>query len=315
MDSHHSVIGEGARIVWRRQRVLWWTYVVNLLLALAGTLPTAFGLGAILNRSLASDKLVHGFDIATAAELAMHPSQPFHAASAMLFTMVFFIFMLFVEGGVLAAYRADRKLTTAEFFEACGRFFWRFFRLLILFAIALIPIIILNRVVTSWSDRLATDSPEPLRGFHVQVAGTLIVVFFLMALRLAFDMAQVRVVVEDERAVRKALWGALKLTLRWFPALFGMYFVISVLAWGGLAATSWIWAHWILSEWIGTTFLLTQGFLLFWLGTRFWQRASEMTWYLRHAAPLATPPATATPPQSPAPLDPQNLLQPGDIPT
>jgi hypothetical protein len=284
MDSHHSVIGEGARIVWRRQGALWWVYVVNLLLGLMGTLPTALGLGAILNRSLASEKLVHGFDLATAAELAMHPSQPFHATSATLFTLVFFIFMLFVEGGVLAAYRADRKLTKAEFFEACGRFFWRFFRLLIVFVIALVPVFILNRVVTSWSDRLATDSPEPLRGFHVQVAGTLIVVFLLMALRLAFDMAQVRVVVEDERAVRKALWGALKLTVKRFPSLFGMYFVVSLLAWAGLAATFWVWAHWIHPEWIGMTFLLTQVFLLVWLGTRFWQRASEMTWYLRHAA-------------------------------
>jgi hypothetical protein len=290
MDSHHSVIGEGARIVWRRQGALWWVYVVNLLLGLAGTLPTALSLGAILNRSLASEKLVRGFDLATAAELVMHPSQPFHAPSAALFTLVFFIFMLFVEGGVLAAYRADRKLTKAEFFEACGRFFWRFFRLLILFAIALVPVFILNRVVTSWSDRLATDSPEPLRGFHVQVMGTLVVLFLLMALRLAFDMAQVRVVVEDERAVRKALWGALKLTVRRFPALFGMYFVISLLAWVGLAATVWVWAHWIRPEWIGMTFLLTQVFLLFWLGTRFWQRASEMAWYLRHAMlPVAVP--------------------------
>jgi len=290
MDAPHSVIGEGARLVWRRQGALWWAYVVNLMLGLMGTLSTAIGVGAILNHSFASEKLVHGFDVPTLAELAMNPAQPFHAASAMLFVLVFFIFMLFIEGGVLAAYRADRKLPTAEFFDACGRFFWRFFRLLILFAIALIPILILNRIVTRWSDRLATDSPQPLRGFEVQVAGTLVVLVLLMVMRLAFDIAQVRIVVEDERAVRRALWGGWKLTWRRFPSLFGIYSAISVIAWSGLAAACAVWAWWVRSEWTAVTFLLTQAFLLFWLGTRYWQRASEIVWYLRNAAPpTATP--------------------------
>jgi hypothetical protein len=291
MGFRGGAIGEGAGIVWRRQGVLWWTFVINLLLALMGTIPTAAGLGSILNHSLASGALVHGFDLPTFAELAMYPSRPFNVPSAALLAFVFFIFMLFVEGGVLAVYRADRKFTTAEFFEACGRFFWRFFRLLILFLIALVPIVIFNRMTTSWSNRLARDSSEPLRGFWVQFVTTLIALFLLMAVRLWFDMAQARIVVEDERAVRKAVWAAFKLTVRRFPWLFGMYFVISLVAWAGLVASFWIWAKWVRPEWTGVTFLLTQGFLLFWLGTRFWQRASEMVWYLRRT----TPPAGITP--------------------
>jgi hypothetical protein len=285
MGSRRGVIGEGARIVWRRQKVLWWAFAVNLLLALMGTIPTAAELGNILNRSLASGALVDGFDVPTFAELAMSPARPLHVASAALFPLVFFAFMLFIEGGVLAVYRADRKFTTAEFFEACGRFFWRFFRLLILFLIVLVPIIIFDRVATSWSDRLAVDAPKPLLGIWVQIVATIIALFLLMAVRLWFDMAQARIVVEDERAVRKALWASLKLTLRRFPRLFGIYFEISLVAWAGLVASFWVWASWVRPEWTGVTFLLTQGFLLFWLATRFWQRASEIIWYLRHAGP------------------------------
>jgi len=285
MGSRRGAIGEGARIVWRRQRVLWWAFAVNLLLALMGTIPTAAGLGSILNRSLASGALVGGFDVPTFAELAMSPARPFHVASAALFPLVFLAFMLFIDGGVLAVYRADRKFTTAEFFEACGRFFWRFFRLLILFLIVLVPIIVFNRVTTSWSDRLAVDSPLPLLGIWVQAFTTLIALLLLMAVRLWFDMAQARIVVEDERAVRKALWAALKLTIRRFPGLFGMYSEISLLAWAGLVASFLVWAKWVRPEWTRVTFLLSQGFLLFWLGTRFWQRASEIVWYLRSAAP------------------------------
>ena len=274
MRSRRGVLGEGARIVWRRQRVLWWAFAVNLLLALLGTIPTAAALGKILDRSLASGALVDRFDVPTFAELAMSPARPFHVASAALFPLLLFMVSLL---GIFA--------TTAEFFEACGRFFWRFFRLLILFLIAIVPVLIFNRVTKSWSDRLAVDSPNALLGFWVQVVTTLIALLLLMAVRLWFDMAQARIVVEDERAVRKALWPALKLTLRRFPWLFGMYFEISLAAWAGLVASFWVWVKWVRPEWVGVTFLLTQGFLLFWLGTRFWQRASEIVWYLRHAAP------------------------------
>jgi hypothetical protein len=287
VGSRHGVIREGAGLVWRRQGVLWWAFAANLLLALLGTIPTAAGLGSILNRSLESGALVHGFDLPTFAELALNPARPFNVASAALFPLVFFAFMLFIEGGVLAVYRADRKFTTAVFFEACGRFFWRFFRLLILFLIVLVPIFIFDRVATSWSDRLARDAPEPMRGFWVQVVSTLIALFLLMAVRLWFDMAQARIVVEDERAVRKALWAALKLTFRRFPWLFGIYFGISLVAYAGLVASFWIWTKWVRPEWTGVTFLLTQSFLLFWLGARFWQRASEIIWYLRRTAPPA----------------------------
>ena len=85
---------------------------------------------------------------------------------------------------------------------------------MILFLIAIVPVLIFNRVTKSWSDRLAVDSPNALLGFWVQVVTALIALLLLMAVRLWFDMAQARIVVEDERAVRKALWPALKLTLR-----------------------------------------------------------------------------------------------------
>ena len=42
---------------------------------------------------------------------------------------LFFLFMLFVTGGILESYRQDRRLTTGEFFAASGAFFWRFVRL------------------------------------------------------------------------------------------------------------------------------------------------------------------------------------------
>ena len=81
-----NVIREGARLLWRRQRVLWWLYGINLLLAAFGTLPMANNVGAVLNHSLAAEHLVKGFDLTFFAELAAQPSHPrqLHRSSGLI---------------------------------------------------------------------------------------------------------------------------------------------------------------------------------------------------------------------------------------
>ena len=58
-----GVVVAGARLVWRRQRVLWWVYGVNLLLALPAALRASMSFGGVLNSSLAAERLVKGFDL------------------------------------------------------------------------------------------------------------------------------------------------------------------------------------------------------------------------------------------------------------
>ena len=144
-----NVIREGAHLLWRRQRVLWWLYGINLFLGLIGTLPTANNIGAVLNHSLAAEHLVKSFDVSFFVELAAQPSHPVSAGApaSLLMAVAFFVLWLLFEGGILETYRRDSRLTTSELFEACGRMFWRFVRLLICMLIALAPIVIIARGV------------------------------------------------------------------------------------------------------------------------------------------------------------------------
>ena len=286
-----NVIREGAHLLWRRQRVLWWLYGINLFLGLIGTLPTANNIGAVLNHSLAAEHLVKGFDLSFFAELAAQPSHPLSAGAptSILLAVAFFLLWLLFEGGILEAYRRDSRLTTSEFVEACGRMFWRFVRLLICILIVLAPIVIIARRVKSWSDRLANDAPRAMMGFWVEVAGILVVAFLLIAVRLWFDMAQVHAVAENEPAMGRALVNSLRLTLANFTTLFWIYLRISLTAWLFSAAAFWGWIKLVRPEWIGVSFLLGQAVLLVWLGTRLWQRASETLWY-QHNRPAPPPP-------------------------
>ncbi|HEV2492393.1 MAG TPA: hypothetical protein VG204_04900 [Terriglobia bacterium] len=302
-----GIIRGGAGLVWRRQSVLWWIFAVNLLLALAGTLPMASRTGAILNNSLESAKLVHGMDLPALAGLAMDPSHPLSSGMPALgFAVVFFVFMLFIEGGVLEVYRLDRKLTRAEFFGACGTFFWRFARLVLYSLILLIPIFLAAQFVINRSGKLARDAAPPMAGFWFEAAGLVIVLFLLMAVRLWFDLAQVDAVREDERAMRRGLRRAARAMRGHFWRLFWVFFRISLAGWVFLAAAFWVWVRHVRPESIRASCLLSQAVLLVWLGTRLWQRASETLWYERQS-PLPAP-APSTPELSPAQ---PSTLEPG----
>ena len=295
-----NVVREGARLLWRRQGVLWWLYGVNLLLGLVGTLPTVGNVGDVLNHSLAAEHLLKGFDLSFYFELADQPNHPLSAGApaSVSLAVIFAVLMLLFDGGILEAYRRDSRLTTSEFLEASGRMFWRFVRLLICMLIALLPVVLIASRVRDWSDKLASDAPRAMTGFWVELAGLLLMLFLLLAVRLWFDMAQVRAVAEDERVMRRTLTATFKLTWDNFRSLFGIYLRISLLAWAFWAVAVWVWIKVVRPEWIGVTFLLGQAMLLVWLGTRLWQRASETLWYQQHRPAPPPPWETWSAPQS-----------------
>jgi hypothetical protein len=284
-----GALSRGAGIVWRRQGALWWIFLVNFLLALIGTVPVALRLGPILGHSLAAERLVKGFDVAVLVELAFQPSHPFNAAATpALLGLIFLVFMIFVEGGLLKLYWLDRKLPAAEFFEACGGYFWRLVRLVLLSLIGFVPLFFLAGLVVRWSGRLAQNAPELRLGFWVEVFGLLAVLLLVTAVRLWLDMAQVRVVVENERKATSAVRAAFRITLRNFFSLYWLYLRPSLLAWIIFGGVFWFWVKFVPPQAIGASFWLGELILLVWLATRLWQRAGEVVWYLR-TSPATSP--------------------------
>ena len=295
----------GAGLVWRRQSILWWIFIVNFVLAGMGTNAFRRQISPVLDHSLYAQAFVHSFNPSMFSALLMQAHGGLGAATASVcFAAVFFIFMVFVEGGLLEVYRLDRKLTKGEFFEASGRFFWRFVRLLIILLIALVPAGIVYKLSTGASHLLDERSPSPMPGVWTQFIGLMVVLFLSQAARLWFDIAQVRAVAEDERAIRRVLGRAFKITFGNFGSLYWLYLRISMVALLAMALLGWIWVRMVRPEWIAVSFLVTQLMLLSWLGTRLWQRASETIWYQRFAEGPKEPepaPAPVLPPESEAP--------------
>ena len=284
-DENKGLVAAGASLVWRRQRVLWWMYAVNLVLGLLGAAGAHSQLEKLLKFSLAGEGLTKGFDFGMFLELVARPEANLmrSAGSSFLFACLFPLFMIFATGGILAVYREDRRFTAGDFFAASGAFFWRFVRLALF---SLVPFGILFGMlagVNRASDYLGDRTTSAQMGFYILLVGGIAVILLILFVRLWFDIAQVRAVVQNEPKMWANLWKALGIAWRQVATLFRVYLCISGVAWVTLAAGLWLWAK-LPPKATPVTFLLLQFIILMQLLTRLWQRASTVTWYQRHAA-------------------------------
>ena len=293
----------GAGLVWRWQRILWWIFIINLVLAHFAVRGLVDRVSPALVHSSASQRLVNGFDLTGLMELAVQPDSPLEAPGPVVFhySVIFAIFMIFSTGGILATYVFDAKPTTTAFFEACGHHFWRFIRLIVYMALTFIPIGILIAIFSAIHHSIDEKLNSPYPAAYFSGASSLLILLLFMVLRLWFDMAQVIAVADDETRMRRALRRAASLLTRNFGSLFWLYFRISLLAWIFLGLGMYLWMCGLGPLSLNTAFLLTQLMLIFWIATRLWQRASEALWYRQYQATIVTEP-TYSPSPTPAPV-------------
>jgi hypothetical protein len=140
------------------------------------------------------------------------------------------------------------------------------------------------------------------------------VIFLLLALwvRLWFDIAEVRAVVQNERGMWRNLWRSWRITWHDLGALFWMYFVIALLAWIVTGIWLVLWSK-LPGNATPLTFLLLELIILTQLAGRLWQLASATTWYQRHPELIPVEPITYTTPSvEPVSAEPAPSLPPSD---
>jgi hypothetical protein len=293
-----GLLSAGASLLWRRQEILWWVFAVNVVLGALGTVGAARTLNAALGYRLAGDQLVKGFDLGMFYELLRLPGANFlHSGSAAFAcAFLFAVFVLFVSGGILEAFRQDRRLNTGDFFAASGAFFWRFVRLMLfslvpfVFLSSLYPLV--NRFAEYVDDRAAADQV----GFCIQFAGTILLALLALLVRLWFDLAKVRAVAQDQWSMWRNLWEPCALTWRNVGTLFWMYLRISLVAAIALLIGFLIWAK-LPPTAIPATFILLEFILLAQLAVRLWQLASATAWYKQYAVAVPADSLAYTTPQ------------------
>jgi len=275
-----GIVGKGWSLTWRHGRILAWVFAINVLLGAAATVTARVEFGNILDHSLASSRLSNGFDLGAFIELLMKPEISFRALArgSVPFSYLFFFFMLFITGGILTAYREDRRLTTGEFFEAAGGYFWRMVRILLLFLVPLAGVGFVAIIIFGISAQIDNEQTA----FYVRLAAIAVGTILALLVRLWFDVAQVRAVAQNEHGIFHNVMRAFVISLESLGSLLWIYLRISIVAWIVLGLGLWLWSRLPGSQ-VWLTWLLLELVLLSQLFARLWQRAASVSWYGHYA--------------------------------
>jgi hypothetical protein len=298
----------GLRLVWRRWGLLCWVFAANIALGVLGTLPAARQLHNTLRHSLAGEQLFKGFDVGMFYELVRVPEAGLlrFTNNSYLMAGLFPVFMLIVSGGILEAYRQDRRLSTGEFFAASGAFLWRFVRLtlisLVLFAFLGNAYLAVEKAADHLGDKMTADQV----GFVIWLVGVIILVLLALFVRLWFDLAKVRAVAQNERSMVLNTLQALDIARLQLGTLLWLYLRISLVAWITALIAFLIWLT-VPPTAVWATFILLELVVLVQLGARLWQMASVTVWYKRYA-PASTRDFTAPKPEEVIEPEPQLSL-------
>lgn len=284
MSEKTNLISAGSAIASRNKRYVIWFYILNLVFAHFGAAAFSDQAHGILDHSLYADKLLHGFDLGVLVELLARPefgALPAASHPAMMFAVLFFLASLIFMPGVLLGYASDHRIPREEFFRACGRNVWRFVRVFLFFTIVAG---IIGGILFGAFNTLATaadkTSYERLP-FFTQLAGGLTMFLVLTVIRIWFDLAQTDVVLRDQTAVRKSIAAGFRETRRNLGRLLVSYVAIALVALAILVVGILLWHAIVPPSSVLGAFIVGEATLLLLLGTRFWQRATAVAFYVK----------------------------------
>ena len=210
----------------------------------------------------------------------------------------------FLAGGIIDRLARQRRLASVGFFAACGTFFFRFCRLVLLAGVAYW---IVFGTIHAWLFEdfydLATENLVVERtAFLIRIALYATFALLLLPVNLVFDYAKVRAVVEDRRSMVGAVLAAIRFIRRRPYATVGLYllngvlFLVVLAAYAILAPSP---SGGSASMWVG--FAVGQAYVVARLFTKLVFYASQTAYFqsqLAHSEYVAAPAAVW--PDSPA---------------
>lgn len=286
MLERRPILLNGLRLTLSRPGALLWTYAINLSLALLFSLRVHARFSALLNHSLASQRLTSGFDLGTLIPALLHLSNHTAAggvadyAGVPLYVVVYFILV----PGTLFSYITGAPARLSVLAGEGIAFFWRFVRITLLTvlisALLLVPLVLAEGAWSRWLSESRTGTEV----YFLRLAGIAIIALVACLLRLYFDLVEVYTVqlgqwtLPSGRADRRVL-RTLKPAFRTLRRNFGRaYFTFVLLAAGSLAIMLFltrIAVHMLAQPRAWPMFLLAQTGLFLMLAARFWQRGAE----------------------------------------
>ncbi len=257
-------------------------YVINFCVSMLLALPYFNVFKSGIGRSLEPSKLLIQYDHTVYQDLMgqIGDSLAVVNGQAPWMILIFVLLSIFFNGGILGA-MANSDIQKKGFWTNCRKHFGRFFRLSIISLIAygIIALIIflpLFAYFRSIGSSFMSENAYLIPG----LIGVGIFFFFFSFLSMSNDYAKVKMVAENSRSAVRMFFSGIKFGVRhFFSSYFFYLFLLFIVLMGGVF-------YWNLSEWIGTTSMITIGLLFVFQQLFVFIRTSIRIWHLAYASSL-----------------------------
>lgn len=308
----------GARTVSRAKRLILVLWIFLTLLAALATTPVAAAISKSLGHSKWAAELIRGLDPSWIMETYRDTHGYVLAAMPVMLGLSLLAALLahlLIAGGAISVFASqDRRYTAALFFEGCGRYFWRFFRLLLASSLLLGIVLGINAGLKALETRLWGEGMIETPIFYASRVRLALLLFLLVAAGMVADYAKIRLVVEPGRSAIRALLWSMRFAARNFGRCLRIWVVLM------LAGALFYFVYDRISRAIPQTsspgvFLLLIAQQLYimsrlWLRLTFWASQTEMYFGLKPPAPASAPELFVWPPEPRAVLAEPALTMP-----
>jgi hypothetical protein len=296
MSERRNIFIHGLSLTLRRLPAVLWAYVFNLGLALIFSIRFHADFASIMDHSLASQRLIGGFDLGTAISAFLRHREAAGGAASYAAIPLYLLLYFFLVPGTLFCYLTKTPARLSTLLHQGLLHFWRFVRItiltLLISGLILGPFLFLQG---KWADHV-DDHAVGRPAFFATLAGYVLIFLVASILRLYFDLVEVYTVQlglhlrrngKPDRRVRRALKPAWRTLRANFAEAWPIFLFLTLLGAAAIIVTARTSMHMLAQPRVWPTFLLAQLGLFLLLLTRFWQRGVETSLALQN--PIATP--------------------------
>ncbi len=302
----------GFRSTNKSLRIVVLLYAFNL--AIAAILAWGFRsvLTSALGDSMSLERLVKDFDYTVYSDFMFKDGGKIYALLGQLTWLLVFYGLVntLLGGGILVALRdGEEALSLRAFFGNCGYYFFRFFRLLLVFGIIGVFLgFIYTGVAGVVYSAVTSGAVSEVWPFTLAVILFVIFLLVVMVIAMMSDYAKIATVADDARGMLKTSWTGIKFVFRHFLSTSLLQIGVILLTVLGVAL------YLFLEGWIGLAapitvlvmFLVQQLSVGWKVYTRVVTFGSELALFgiLRPSMEIVATPAAAETAPAPAPVPP-----------
>ncbi|MBN2206323.1 MAG: hypothetical protein JW742_02875 [Candidatus Aminicenantes bacterium] len=200
---------QGLATTRRRSRLILYLWLANLFFGVLVLGPFIYLAGRDFGSSLEGDRLLQGVDFIWLGDVILNQGDALAglAGWALIPFSLYLVWSIFSSGGILGRIAAEEEKTTLAAFVSDGcQYFFRFFRVPLI-AIPVYVIVfgllykLLNLPLAAWS----RTAGGPWGDFWASTLGVLVFLALFSLVRILFDYARIRLVVDRSRKAFRAV--------------------------------------------------------------------------------------------------------------